>query len=122
MNVEKLSLIGRKQFKYNDDIIINIPTVRQIRDEDYEGISFWKETNLFTQTPSDIISELDSVNVDFEEISIKSLLVALLTFSFLGFGGSTPRVPRYAATILPLSKYIFQYILSNKLYKRFLNI
>ena len=50
MNVEKLSLIGRKRFKYNDDIIINIPTVRQIRDEDYEGVSFWKETNLFTQT------------------------------------------------------------------------
>lgn len=77
MNVEKLSLIGRKQFKYNDDIIINIPTVRQIRDEDYEGVSFWKETNLFTQTPSDMISELDSVNIDFEEISDYELFIFL---------------------------------------------
>ena len=77
MNVEKLSLIGRKRFKYNDDIIINIPTVRQIRDEDYEGVSFWKETNLFTQTPSDMISELDSVNIDFEEISDYELFIFL---------------------------------------------
>ena len=29
LNVEKLSLIGRKKFQYNNDIVINIPTVRQ---------------------------------------------------------------------------------------------
>lgn len=77
MNVEKLSLIGRKKFQYNNDIIINIPTVRQIQDEEYEGTSFWKETNLFTQTPSDMISELDSVNIDFEEISDYELFIFL---------------------------------------------
>ena len=77
MNVEKLSLIGRKKFQYNNDIIINIPTVRQIQDEEYEGTSFWKETNLFTQTPSGMISELDSVNIDFEEISDYELFIFL---------------------------------------------
>lgn len=77
MNVEKLSLIGRKKFQYNNDIVINIPTVRQIQDEEYEGTSFWKETNLFTQTPSDMISELDSVNIDFEEISDYELFIFL---------------------------------------------
>ena len=81
MNVEKLSLIGRKKFQYNNDIVINIPTVRQIQDEENEGISFWKEINLFTQTPSDMISELDSVNIDFEEIGNPSKCILFNNFS-----------------------------------------
>ena len=78
MNVKKLSLIGRKIYRYNDDIIINIPTLKQIRGEnDSDEHSFWNEVNLFTQTPSDMISELDSMGIDFEEMSDYDLFILL---------------------------------------------
>ena len=38
------------------------------------GIS---EVNLFTQTPSDMISELDSMGLDFEELTDYDLFVML---------------------------------------------
>lgn len=76
MNVEKLSLIGRKQYRYNDHIVINIPTLKQIRGQnEKEEELFWSEVNLFTQTPSDLISELDSMGVDFEELTDYDLFV-----------------------------------------------
>lgn len=74
----KISLIGRRQYKYNDNIVINVPTTNQVRgdnsdDENY----FWSEVNLFTRTPSEMISELDSMGVDFEEMNDYDLFVFL---------------------------------------------
>ena len=70
MNLEKLSLIGRKTYKYNDNIIINIPTLKQVRgDNEEEENLFWGDVNMFVQTPSDMISELDSMGMDFEKLS-----------------------------------------------------
>lgn len=73
MDKANVSLIGRKVYKYNDKITVVIPTVNQIRgiDEKNEmsGRQFWMEVNLFTQTPSDCISELDAAGIDFTEIS-----------------------------------------------------
>lgn len=70
MNPEKLSLIGRKSYKYNDNIIINIPTLKQVRGDNVEEENlFWSDVNMFVQTPSDMISELDSMGIDFEQLS-----------------------------------------------------
>lgn len=70
MNLEKLSLIGRKSYKYNDNIIMNIPTLKQVRgDNEEEENLFWGDVNMFVQTPSDMISELDSMGMDFEQLS-----------------------------------------------------
>lgn len=78
MSLEKLSLIGRKTYKYNDNIIINIPTLQQVRGEnDSEESSFWGDVNLFVQTPSDLISELDSMGIDFEQVSDYELFTLL---------------------------------------------
>lgn len=79
MNVEKISLIGRKNFKYNENITINIPTLRQIRDGIDDESLFWNEVNLFIQTPTDMISELDSVDIDFEQISDYELFIFLFS-------------------------------------------
>lgn len=78
MSLENLSLIGRKTYKYNDNIIINIPTLQQVRGEnDSEESSFWSDVNLFVQTPSDLISELDSMGIDFEQVSDYELFTLL---------------------------------------------
>lgn len=74
MNIEKLSLIGRKSLKYDENIVINIPTIRQICED---NSAFWNDVNLFTHTPSDMISELDSVGIDFEKISDYDLFIFL---------------------------------------------
>lgn len=78
---KKYDLIGYKQYRYNDDIVINIPTIGQIRNEnDKESENrFWKEANLFIKTPSDMISELDSLGIDFETISEYVLFIMLIT-------------------------------------------
>ena len=78
MSIENLSLISRKTYKYNDNIIINIPTLRQVRGEnDSEESMFWSDVNLFIQTPSDMISELDSMGIDFEQVSDYELFILL---------------------------------------------
>lgn len=78
MELEKLSLVGRKTYKYNDDIVINIPTVGQIRsDNEQEESSFWSDVHTFIQTPSDMISELDSMEIDFEQMSDYELFIIL---------------------------------------------
>lgn len=78
MELEKLSLVGRKTYKYNDDIVINIPTVGQIRsDNEQEESNFWSDVNTFIQTPSDMISELDSMKIDFEQMSDYELFIIL---------------------------------------------
>lgn len=78
---KKIDLVGYDKYYYNDDIIINIPTIGQIRNNrngDNEN-AFWQEVNLFIKTPSDMISELDSFGFDFEEVSEYMLFVMLLT-------------------------------------------
>ena len=78
---KKIDLVGYDKYYYNDNIIINIPTIGQIRNNrngDNEN-AFWQEVNLFIKTPSDMISELDSFGFDFEEVSEFTLFVMLLT-------------------------------------------
>lgn len=78
---DKLCLIGRKSYKYNDDITINIPTLHQVHgDNEKEETLFWSDINLFTQTPSDMVSELDSMGIDFEQISDYDLFTLLFLF------------------------------------------
>lgn len=78
---KKVDLVGRNVYKYNDLITVKIPTLGQIRGEGNDDIEnrFWKEVNLFIKTPSDMISELDSMGIDFEQLSEYMLFVMLLT-------------------------------------------
>lgn len=78
---KKYDLVGRTKYKYNDLITVKIPTLGQIRGEGNDDIEnrFWKEVTLFIKTPSDMISELDSMGIDFEQLSEYNLFVMLLT-------------------------------------------
>ena len=78
---KKYDLVGRTKYKYNDLITVKIPTLGQIRGEGNDDIEnrFWKEVNLFIKTPSDMISELDSMGIDFEQLSEYMLFIMLLT-------------------------------------------
>ena len=72
-------LISRKIYKVNDDVAINIPTIGQIKyceDKDDEQL-FWEEVSLFTKVPTDMISELDYIGLDFETMSDYDLFTIL---------------------------------------------
>ena len=77
--MRKPSLIGRKTYKYNDNITIVIPTLNMVRgDNGDDENAFWEEANLFTSTPDAMMSELDSMGIDFEAMSNYSLFMFLL--------------------------------------------
>ena len=77
---KKVSLIGRKTYRYNDNITILIPTIAQIRgDNEKDEDGFWNEVSLFIKTPSDMISELDALGMDFEELSDYELFLLLFS-------------------------------------------
>ncbi len=77
--MKKLSLIGRKTYKYNENITIIIPTLDMIRGEnDSDENLFWEDINLFTNTPDMLISELDSMGIDFERTSDYTLFILML--------------------------------------------
>lgn len=72
-------LISRKTYKINDDVVINIPTVGQIKYSEGKNDEqlFWDEVSLFTKTPTDMISELDYMGLDFETLSDYDLFTIL---------------------------------------------
>lgn len=77
---KKISLIGRMQYYYNENITINIPTIAQIRGQnEKDEARFWHEVGLFIRTPNDMVSELDAMGKDFESISDYELFT-MLTF------------------------------------------
>ncbi len=78
-----LDLIGKRTYRAGN-VIINIPTVGMIRDDNGNRLfNFWQEAGLFTKTPSDMISELADLGIDFEELSDFKLFLLL----FLGTKG-----------------------------------
>lgn len=76
--IGKISLLGRKTYKVNDKITVNIPTVRLTRGENVEDENdFWSEVNLFTVSPDDMVCELDDLGIDFTKMSDYSLFIFL---------------------------------------------
>lgn len=72
------SLIGRKQYQINEDIVINIPTLRQIRaDTGDTELHFWQEARMFMITPDSMCSELEDMGIDFEQLSNYDLFLFL---------------------------------------------
>jgi len=71
-----IDLIGAKTYTVGD-IIINIPTVRQLRNNSKEIMQYWKDFGLFMKVPDEMASELDDIGIDFSEISEYDLFVIL---------------------------------------------
>lgn len=75
---EKISLLGRKTYKINDNVTINIPTVRLVRGENIkEENDFWNEVSLFTVSPDDMVVELADFGIDFSAIDEFELFILL---------------------------------------------
>ncbi len=75
---EKISLIGRKTYKLNDKVTVNIPTVRLARGENIkEENEFWSEVSLFTISPDDMVAELTDFGIDFSKIGEYELFILL---------------------------------------------
>lgn len=75
---KKISLLGRRTYKINDIVTVNIPTVGLTRGENVEDEeNFWSEAGLFTVSTMDMISELDDMGLDFSKMTDYSLFILL---------------------------------------------
>ena len=76
--IEKISLLGRRTYKVNDKVTINIPTVRLARGENIKDENdFWSEISLFTVSPEDMVVELTDFGIDFTKIDEYELFVLI---------------------------------------------
>lgn len=72
-----IDLIGAKTYTVGD-IIINIPTVRQLRgDNNKDNTQYWKDFGLFMKVPDEMSSELDDIGIDFSQMSDYDLFMLL---------------------------------------------
>ena len=71
-----IDLIGAKTYTVGD-IIINIPTVRQLRTNSKDITQYWKDFGLFMKIPDEMANELDDIGIDFSLISEYDLFVIL---------------------------------------------
>ena len=88
-NSVKIDLFGKKKYRIGN-IVVRIPTIKMIcGDGDTENAEnkFWQETGLFLLTPADMISELDSMGIDFEKLTDYELF--LLRHTMLKASGYT---------------------------------
>lgn len=78
----KYSLLGKQNYKLDNNLIIHIPTVGEIRridnDFNYE-IEYFNLTKLFTSTPCDLMVELDDIGVDYTKVSEYELFLMLFS-------------------------------------------
>lgn len=76
MQGKTLSLIGRRTYKVNDKISVNIPTVGMVRGENEEDEAvFWQEAGMFTTSSYDIVVDLDDMGLDFTKTSDYAVFV-----------------------------------------------
>ena len=79
-NIANDDLFGKKKYRIGN-VVVRIPTLAMICGSDSEEESrenkFWQEAGLFLRTPTDMISELDSLGLDFELISDYTLFMMM---------------------------------------------
>lgn len=84
--MNNFSLLHKFTYEVNDNITINIPKVGDIWDSDskYERYEkyYLSMVSLFTQTPTDMMIELDDMGLDWTEVDEYSLFIILMS-SFL---------------------------------------
>ena len=78
--MSKYSLLGKVSYKINDHITIKIPKVGEIwgNENSYEK-QYLSMVSLFTQTPTDMMIELDDMGLDWTEVSEYDLFVITMS-------------------------------------------
>lgn len=81
--MNNFSLLHKFTYEVNDNITINIPKVGDIWDSDskYERYEkyYLSMVSLFTQTPTDMMIELDDMGLDWTEVDEYSLFIILMS-------------------------------------------
>lgn len=77
----KFSLLGKKEYKLTDNLIIHIPLVSEIRNCFEDELKYFQLVSIFTSTPCDAMVELDDAGIDYTTVSEYWLFI--MKFSML---------------------------------------
>lgn len=81
MAKNKFSLLGKKEYKLSDNLIVHIPLVSEIRNCFEDELKYFQLVSIFTSTPCDAMVELDDAGIDYTKISEYWLFI--MKFSIL---------------------------------------
>lgn len=65
----KFSLLGKKEYKLTDNLIIHIPLISEIRNCFEDELLYFQLVSVFTSTPCDNMVELDDIGIDYTTVS-----------------------------------------------------
>lgn len=75
--INKYSLLSKKEYKITDNLIIHIPTVREVHENQGDEEKYFELVSLFTKTPCDAMVELDDMGKDYTQIKEYELFTIL---------------------------------------------
>lgn len=75
----KFSLLGKKEYKLTDNLIIHIPLISEIRNCFEDELLYFQLVSVFTSTPCDAMVELDDAGVDYTTVSEYGFFIAKIT-------------------------------------------
>lgn len=73
----KFSLLGRKEYKLTEHLIVHIPTVAEIRNTIDDEMEYYSLVSNFIKTPCDLIVELDDIHLDWTQVDEYDLFLML---------------------------------------------
>lgn len=76
--MNKFSLLNRHEYKISDNIIVHIPTVGEIRNEQNDENEYYRIFSVFIKTPCDAMVELDDIGIDYTQVSEYELFLMII--------------------------------------------
>lgn len=75
----KFSLLGKKEYKLTDNLVIHIPLISEIRNCFEDELLYFHLVSVFTSTPCDAMVELDDMGVDYTTVSEYGFFISRIT-------------------------------------------
>lgn len=75
MAKSKFSLLGKKEYKLTDKLIVHIPLISEIRNCFEDELLYFQLVSIFTSTPCDNMVELDDIGIDYTTVSEYCLFI-----------------------------------------------
>ncbi len=77
--MNKFSLLNRCEYNISDNIVVHIPTVGEIRNEQNDENEYYRIFSVFIKTPCDAMVELDDIGIDYTQISEYELFLMIIS-------------------------------------------
>ncbi len=74
----KFSLLGRKEYKLTDELIVHIPLVSEIRASPEKEIAYYQLLSVFLKTPCDSMVELDDMGMNYTQVKEYDLFIMMI--------------------------------------------